>query len=488
MAFHEQHLTIDHAATAMRAGDLAGAETICLNLLKKNKRDVDALQLRGTLALKRYDFDAALKFYKKCLAIRPREPAFQYLVGKVDAMDGRFPEALKRFDRALAMKPDFEIAAEWKATVLEWNGDYDEARAVLEPFVSAAAENANMAEVQAKVDMHAGRYDQAVAILTRHLEGELDSDSRHRMGHLAGNAYERLGEYDRAFAAHTDANQAVAGVFDPLEYVGFIDRLIGTCSAELLARLPRPRARPGLPVFIAGMPRSGTTLVEQIIDAHPLAHGAGELRDIDQLVVDLQLEIDAVGPYPECVADLEPADVERLSGRFLARLRKIAPSARRVANKSLENYKHLGLIAILFPGASIIHCHREPRDTCLSCYMSNILPSTHPYVTDLGHIGLVYRQYERLMSHWKSVLDLSVLDVSYEAVVADLETHARRIIEFCGLDWDDRCLSFHKTRRVVMTLSYDQVRKPIYTSSLNRYKNYERHLGPLNEELRQKLR
>lgn len=483
MTDFSRHLTIDHAAAAMKSGDFAQAESICLNLLKKNKRDTDALQLRGMLAVKRHDFEAALKFYKKCLAIKPREPAFQYLVGKVDAMEGRFADALKRFDRALSLDPGFEIASEWKATVLEWDGRYDEAAAILEPFVSAAAENPNMAEVHAKIHMHAGRHEEAVAVLNRHLGGELDPDSRHRMGHLAGNAYERIGEFDKAFAAHTDANRAVAHPFDPRAYVAFIDRLIEVFSPQRLAGLPRPQSRSRLPVFIAGMPRSGTTLVEQIIDAHPLAHGAGEIRDVEELVSRLQLELDSVEAYPECVGDLEAQDVEQLSARYLAHLQRLAPSARRVANKSLENYRHLGLIALLHPGASIIHCRREPRDTCLSCYMSNILPSAHPYVTDLGHLGLVYRQYRRLMEHWTAVLQIPILEVAYEEVVGDLATHARRIIEFCGLTWDDRCLSFHSTRRVVMTLSYDQVRKPIYTSSLNRYKNYRPHLGPLEEAL-----
>ena len=143
----------------------------------------------------------------------------------------------------------------------------------------------------------------------------------------------------------------------------------------------------------------------------------------------------------------------------------------------------LGLTAVLFPKAAVIHCRRDPRDTCVACFMSNILAERYPYVKDLRHLGLAYRQYERLMDHWRRELDLPMLEVTYEALVDDLEAQARRIIEACGLPWDDRCLRFHESGRVVKTLSYDQVRQPIYRSSIGRYRRYERHLGPLLEAL-----
>jgi hypothetical protein len=231
------------------------------------------------------------------------------------------------------------------------------------------------------------------------------------------------------------------------------------------------------------MPRSGTTLVEQIIDAHPLGHGAGELTDIPVIAEGLQAELQSTEPYPECAADLEPEDVSRLAGRYLDRLRGLTRSATRVVNKSLMSYKYLGLIAVLFPAARIIHCRRDPRDICVSCYMNSILPQGLPYVTDLHNLGFAYRQYERLMEHWSKALAQPMLEVVYEAVVDDLEGEARRIIEFIGLDWDDACLQFHASGRIVRTASYEQVRQPIYRSSIGRYKRFERHLGPLLEAL-----
>ncbi len=484
MAFMEQHLTIEHAMRLLRAGELNDAEAICRQLLKRNKRHIDAIQLRGSIALKKRDYAEALKHYQRCLAIRPNEPHFQFLLGKVLALDGRHGEALKKLDKTLAIQPDHVNAAEYKALVHEWDGDYDDAAEVLAPFISAGKENAGMAEVQARVDIHAKRYREAAAIVERHLAGaELDPDTRHRLGHVAGSAWEKLGEHTRSFEAHTRANQAVAIPFDRGEYKNLIDGLIDVFSKDFIADRSRHGNRSELPVFIAGMPRSGTTLVEQIIDAHPTAHGAGEAREIEDTAANLQRVLESNEPWPRSASDLEPQDIDRLARQYLDSVRRTARNAKRVVNKSLENYRTLGLIAVLVPRATIIHCHRDPRDTCVSCYMSGILPRPHPYISDLGDLGFAYRQYERLIAHWKQVLPMPILDVCYETLVDDLDGQARRIIDFCGLTWDDKCLEFHASGRTVRTASYEQVRQPIYRSSIGRYKGFEPHIGPLLKSL-----
>ncbi|MHC4082784.1 MAG: tetratricopeptide repeat-containing sulfotransferase family protein [Planctomycetota bacterium] len=484
MALFDQHASFEKAANAVQAGDFGQAEAICQQLLKRNKRDVNALQLRGQIALKRGDLDQAARHFARCVAIRPRDAEFHFLAGVVASQQGNYADAIRRLDKALALKPDYEPAVEWKAVVLEWDGDYERARAVLEPSVAAGTESPRMAETQARVEIHDRRYRQATDVARRHLDRpDLPADARSRLGHVAGNAYERLGEYDQAFEAHTDANRAVAIPFDASDYTLFVNRLLEVFSAERVASLSRHGDRSQLPIFIAGMPRSGTTLVEQIIDAHPLAHGAGELHDIEAMASGLQAELGSTEPYPECAADLEPDDISRLAGRYLGRLRGITRSAQRVADKSLVNFRHLGLIAAIVPAARIIHCRRDPRDTCVSCYMSGIYPQALPFITDLHNLGFAYRQYERLMEHWSQALPQPILEVVYEAVVDDLEGESRRIIEFCGLDWDDGCLEFHASGRNVRTASYEQVRQPIYRSSIGRYERFERHLGPLLEAL-----
>jgi tetratricopeptide (TPR) repeat protein len=484
MAFLDRHATFDQAASYFRTGDLEQAEAICRQLLKRNKRDADALQMRGAIALKRRDYAEASKHYARCLSIKPQEPHFHFLAGRVTALQGRHDEAIRKLDKALQIRPGYEPAAEWKAKVLEWDGDYGQARAVLEPFVAAGTESVEMAEVQARVDIHDGRFQEAAEIAERHLAAaDLPAETRHRLGHVVGSAYEKAGAYDRAFAVHTDANRAVAIPFDPASYTREVDELIDVFSGAYVEATARHGNRSALPVFIAGMPRSGTTLVEQIVAAHPQAHGAGELQDIERMVAGLGVELGSTESFPRCAADLEADDVIRLARKYLDSLRRASRSAKRVVNKRLENSRNLGLIAVLFPAAPVIHCFRDPRDTCISCYMSSILPGPHPYISDLGDLGFAYRQYERLMTHWRKVIAPPILEVGYEQLVDDLEAGSRRIIDFLGLDWDDACLQFHASGRIVRTASYEQVRQPIYRSSINRHQRFERHLGPLLEAL-----
>ena len=170
--------------------------------------------------------------------------------------------------------------------------------------------------------------------------------------------------------------------------------------------------------------------------------------------------------------------VDALAQSYLTQIRELAPGADRITDKMPQNFFHLGLIALLFPGARIIHCTRDPRDTCLSIYFQNFSAS-HPYATSLEHIGTYYRRYERLMRHWKTFLDLPLLEVRYEDMVANQEAASRKLVAFAGLEWDERCLRFHETGRYAITASYDQVRQPIYSRSVGRWRHYERHLGPL---------
>lgn len=477
---------IASAVRLFEEGDLAGAESICREILRERKKDFEALRLRGAVALRRGEAHEALRDFEKCLSLRPGDPQLHFLAGKAEAAEGRYDRALRRFDEALHLRPGDPKTTEWKALVLEWSGAHRRAREALRPFVEAGSETAAMAEVQAKVELHEGRPAEAAAILERHLaRRDLAPPDRHRLGHVLGRARERLNDFDAAFRAHTEAGRAVARPFDPAAYVRAIDALIETFPAASFARLarhPRPDERH---VFIAGMPRSGTTLVEQILDAHPEACGVGEHPGIAEIALRLPQETRGPAGWPACVAGLTRDGVVRLAQRYRSRLPAPARSARRAVNKHLENWLHLGLIALLFPEARVVHVRRDPLDVGLSCFTSDILPAAHPWITDLGHIGLVSRQCARLMDHWKRELDLPILQVGYEELVEDLEGVVEQLLEFCGLGWDERCLRYWESGRAVRTLSYDQVRQPVYRSSIGRSASYRAHLGPLIEALRE---
>jgi hypothetical protein len=222
-----------------------------------------------------------------------------------------------------------------------------------------------------------------------------------------------------------------------------------------------------IPIFILGMPRSGSTLIEQILASHAWVHGAGERMD-----------------FPDLLADLGDRDFRALGAAYAARSGTLAPGAGRVTDKLPGNFLHAGAIHLALPRARIIHSRRDPADTCLSCY-TKLFRGEQPFTYDLGELGRYYRAYERLMAHWRVVLPESVfLEVDYEALVADPETQTRRLLAHCGLAWDPACLVFHETRREIRTASAVQVRQPLYGGSVGRWRRHGERLEPLLRELR----
>jgi hypothetical protein len=236
------------------------------------------------------------------------------------------------------------------------------------------------------------------------------------------------------------------------------------------------------PIFIVGMPRSGTSLVEQILASHPDVAAAGELEVMDDVERRAASIIGGRGGYPKCLRGATASEMTALADHYLGVIADIAKGARFVTDKLPINYERLGLIERLFPNARIVHTTRYALDTCLSCYFQNF-GNTHTYSSNLRALGEVYRIYERLMAHWHATLSIRILDVSYEDLVSDPEQAVRTLLEFCDLPWDPRCLDFHKSTRYVNTASYDQVRQPIYQSSVGRWKHYESHLGELIDAL-----
>ena len=237
------------------------------------------------------------------------------------------------------------------------------------------------------------------------------------------------------------------------------------------------------PVLIVRMPRSGTTLTEQILASHPSVAGAGELPLLGSLHQNLPDMAGVETGFPECMPDV-PMEVltEFAETVYLPRLRAVGDGASLITDKMPHNFINLGLFALMFPRGRIVHCRRNPIDTCVSIYFQNFAGS-HPYAHDLHELGRYYRAYEDLMDHWHRVLPMPVLDMDYGRTVSDSETEARRLIEFCGLEWDPSVTRFHESSRTVKTASIWQVRQPIYTASVERWRKYESALGPLLDGL-----
>lgn len=297
--------------------------------------------------------------------------------------------------------------------------------------------------------------------------------------YMLGSLYDKQGDYDNAFEHYQHANSALTGKCDRARLARMVDNLIDDFSVESIEQMPASGCDDERLVFIVGMPRSSTSLVEQILASHPQIYGAGELNDIKSLAGTLVTA--SQQQNIKVFSNAKTGKLVELAGQYLNSLEKNCGDAARVTDKMPANFLWLGFIKQLFPKARIIHCNRDPRDTCLSIYFQQFTKS-HDYANSLEDIAFYYRQYERLMYHWQSSVKLPVLNVYYKELVADAETITRQMIEYLELPWDDRCLAYHESKRTTATASWDQVRQPIYTKSLARWRRYQKHLSPLLDE------
>ncbi len=299
-----------------------------------------------------------------------------------------------------------------------------------------------------------------------------------------GKAHADIGSHDSAFRHFAAANALKRRQieYDEAARLGFFERIIAAFTPDTMRRLAGCGDPSTLPIFVVGMPRSGTTLVEQVLASHPLVFGAGEISDLDT-VMKAVAGSDGTQRLPEAIATMSGEQVRRIGAQYCDRIAALAPKAQRITDKMLPNFLWIGLIHLALPNARIIHVQRDPADTCLSCF-SRLFAGDLPFTYDLAELGRYYQAYASLMAHWRAVLpEGAMIEVKYEELVADFPAQARRLVDYCGLEWDDRCSAFYETRRPVTTSSAAQVRLPIYQDSIGRWQSYAPWLGPLLDEL-----
>jgi Flp pilus assembly protein TadD len=413
------------------------------------------------------------------LAQRPADiEALGTLAATLEQQD-RLGEAVPVFRKMLEHEPGHPRATAGLARALQADGKRAEAIALLRPvFEGERPQPVVVSTFAGLCDSPEDR--RACVQVANRLLGDRSIPAPDRAGlcFAAGRLLEKDARFEEAFAFFQQGNLMTAPSARESDRAQLTDELIATFTREAMKALPRATGSSDRPVFILGMPRSGTTLVEQILAAHPEVYAAGELQELRRIWRDLVKSRGGVLGLSRLTA----IDVNGAADRYLKHLERLDARSRRVTDKMPHNFEQLGLINLCFPNARVIHCVRDPMDTCVSCYTTQF-GLAHGYSTDLGALGRAYGQYRRLMEHWRGVLDVPVLEVVYEELVGDLETHARRIVEHAGLGWDDACLRFYEAGRRVTTASVDQVRRPIYTSSVGRWKAYAEHLRPLREAL-----
>ena len=430
----------------------------------------------------------AIKLYREVMPARPEMPEIHLRLGNAYSQLGVMEEAEACFRRVLALRANDPYAIAGLAQCAETQGDFERAAEIIERAVGGGVPQPGLAVALARVRRRQKRAGEAIPYARRALEQAMPKYLRAAVLHALAQLHEDLGEYDEAYARYAATNEAERTAFDPGAYEARVSAIIAAFGGARMKALARSTVRSGLFVYIVGMPRSGTTLAEQIIDAHPRAFGAGELGHIRAVTETLASLTGRAEGYPEGVAALTPAVLDRVSGEHVERMRRQAgEGVERVTDKMPSNYMDLGLVELLYPDCRVVHCTRDAMDTCWSLFATR-MSVWHQYSFTQEGIALAYAQYRRVMRHWREVLTVPMLELGYEDMVREQRARSEELVAFCGLEWDEACLRFHETKRVVTTASVDQVNKPMYSSSVGRWRRFEKHLGPMRAALERELR
>ncbi len=429
---------------------------------------------------------AAIAQYEKLLAIDQSHTEAQMRLGQALFLSGRPEDALAHFEKALAIKPDNVEALNSAGNALRALGRLDAAIAAFEKAIASAPRN-GIGYYNLAVSRRFTAADPHFAAMKELARGTESASFEEQIAlHFAlGKAFADLGDHQQSFRHLLQGNSLKRQQidYDEEKTLNQLKAIQDAFNAEMIRSKQGLGDPSTLPVFIIGMPRSGTTLVEQILASHPKVFGAGELRELGKLTANISGPNDS--KFPEAVATMSGAQLREFGAKYVHALRSRAVTAERITDKMPVNFLHAGLIHLALPNARIIHTRRDIRDVALSCF--SIMFAAGQYHTyDLVELGRHIRAYQTLMQHWRDVLPAgAMLEVDYEQVVGDLEGNARRIITYCGLEWDNACLAFHKSKRPLQTASVLQVRQPIYTSSVGRWRAYQDQLKPLLEVLQE---
>ncbi len=433
-------------------------------------------------------YEEAVAQYEIALRLDPACAEAYSGLGFVRHEQGRDEEAKTLYQTAIRFKPDFAPAHCNLGTLLEELNDLQGAEASFRETLRHEPNHAG-ALAQLATLLRGKLPDEDLAALRRQLAEPDMLDGKRAVLHFGlAQALDSRKEYAEA-AEHLREGNALALVnwrkrgdsYDPEKHSEFVSEMLATCTPAFFERVRGLGLDSELPVFIVGLPRSGTTLVEQVLASHSQVYGAGELRFAREGFESLPSVMKSTDSEMACLARLDRETIHAVGQRHLDRLRDLNAAATRIVDKMPDNYMYVGMLAALFPKAKFIHCRRDLRDVAVSCWITNFRQIR--WASDFDHIAARFHEYQRLMEHWRTTLPVPLLEVAYEDTVADLEGVARRLVEFCGLEWEPACLEFHRTERPVRTASVTQVRQPLYTRSVARWKHYEPAMSSLFERL-----
>lgn len=447
-----------------------------------NPNFAEAYHYLGVTFIEQANLDDAVPVLRKAVALRPAYGEAQLTLASALEQSGKSTEALAIYQSILERDPDNVPVLNNVGNILKNLGRMDEAIEQYEKALEIDPDHAPAYYNLSRSQMSQDDGDDTSRMEEMLKDESLDPNRRVNLHFALGKIYDDLGIYDKAFP-HFESGNDLDTRGDPFNADGHsmvINRIMAVFNKKFLTTHRGMGSESEIPVFIVGIPRSGTTLAEQILSSHPQAFGAGELAEIGGIAQRLSEAVGSGNIYPEAAMDLDALTAVKLAERYVGFLQGVGGDAIRVTDKMPGNFIHLGLISLLLPNAKIINCRRDPLDVSLSCYFQHFT-AIMPFSRKLADLGRYYTDYHRLMDHWHKVLPMQIMDVNYEDMIADHEGMSRKMVEFAGLEWDDACLEFYNLERPVKTASSWQVRQPIYTSSVARWQNYEKFIGPLKE-------
>lgn len=472
----------DLAEVLFHSNKLKDALSFVRRALDINSKDPKTHFLSGLALMKNGERELAIKSFETVINLAPDFGAAYNNIGSLLEDSGRLSEAIKNYKQAIRIDPNNIQAQNNLASTMIATGDMKKAKKHLllaiktDPFYIEAHHNLSGLKKYKKSDLDLKNLKTIAKDFI-----ELLPINQVRLHFILAKAHADIGEHDRAFYYYQLANTKMRS---NLEYNQKVAEKVNTdlmkfFNIDYFGSDQILDNEDPTPIFIVGMPRSGSTLVEQIVASHSEVYAAGELTLLGDIIRS------KVGKFPVDLEALTKDELKTIGKDYLAEIKKIAPNAKRIVDKMPGNYQFIGIISKILPGARIIHTKRNSIDCCFSIYTRLFLEQVH-YAYDLSELGHYYKLYEDLMDHWRGLLsDGIMIEVNYEGVVDDLEVEARKILDFIDLEWEDRVLGFHKQVGVIKTASAAQVRKPIYQTSIQRWRVYEKHLRPLIELLEQ---
>lgn len=462
------------------AGDKVSAEKYCMQILALHPKNADAYSLLGGVALAAFKYEKALLLFTKALELAPDNHNIYNNLGLALKFLERHEEALKAFTNAQKLFPKNAEALNNMGSCHLTLGAFDDARKCFE-----AALKVDPTYTRPLLNLGGmKKYEKGDDLSKRLLSyenkmSEISASNEMSLQFALGKCHEDLENFEESMSHYIKANSLK---WEELKYDGTV--VFNKFKSLRQSLQPGPWTeeigfgfQSDIPVFIVGMPRSGTTLVEQILDSHSEVHGAGELKFADKSLNGLKLPKDIIPKDPEGRKAVD--NILKQRGEFYVKhIKKHAPNAKRIVDKMPLNFQMVGLLHLILPNAKIIHCTRNPVDTCLSNFKI-LFAEKNEFSFDFEELGKFYLAYKELTEYWDTLFPGKILTVQYEDVVSDIETQARRIVDHCDLQWEKGCLEFYKSKRAVHTASVTQVRQPIYNSSVGKWQRYGDTIAPL---------